>query len=55
MGGAGWEDPLVQAETLFLFVCVPKGTSAADRREEDSRGGSSLVTLATPWPGQTQY
>lgn len=40
---------------FFLFVCVPKGTSAADRREEDSRGGSSPVTLAIPWPGQTQY
>lgn len=39
----------------FLFVCVPKGTSAAGRREETSHGRSDPVTLATSGPGQTRH
>lgn len=57
MGEAEWEGPLVQAETLFFFlsVWVPKGTSAADRREEASlivhslRPHHDLVKHSTNW------
>lgn len=50
LSGRSWMGgPAGASRNTFLFVCVPKGTSAAGRREEGSHGGSK------PWPGQPQH